>query len=282
MGSPSIAQVVSAAGGSKRIGTALGSKVDRQFCAVIKTGQPFSKWLEDKKKKTPQAWNPAWAKLKKELSPVTRAIVQLCVNNKWTPVDAQVNCASLRMRVGTAVDAIVRDEKGRLILLEIKTGGGLSVVKADGQMLHELSAVSNGIYHQYHLQHCVTRMCFEETFPETPVHRAVVVMAGRTGAAGQDVLPRIWGLADRIRARLVENRVTKATARKHSKRAAQLQAIAQAIASTGSCNALAAEARARQARKVVGQLRPKAKAKGGKGGTRARGKGKGGAKAKKK
>lgn len=175
----------------------MGSKVDRQFCAVIKTGQPFSKWLEDKKKKTPQAWNPAWAKLKKELSPVTRAIVQLCVNNKWTPVDAQVNCASLRMRVGTAVDAIVRDEKGRLILLEIKTGGGLSVVKADGQMLHELSAVSNGIYHQYHLQHCVTRMCFEETFPETPVHRAVVVMAGRTGAAGQDVLPRIWGLADK-------------------------------------------------------------------------------------
>ena len=72
--------------------------------------------------------------------------------------------------------------------------------------------------------------------------------------------------------------MTKATARKHSKRAAQLQAIAQAIASTGSCNALAAEARARQARKVVGQLRPK----GGKGGTRARGKGKGGAKAKRK
>ena len=52
------------------------------------------------------------------LKPTARAIVAACMARSWRPVGAEVPCAD--HGVATAVDLVVRDSNGKLILIEIK------------------------------------------------------------------------------------------------------------------------------------------------------------------
>jgi hypothetical protein len=217
-------QMQSKAGGSAHIGSNLGSKVDSDINAIVRSGVHLDKVVKNIENLPDDLF--------KSISPVTKTVLEYLKKEKWTLVAAQVPCASVDMRIGTAVDFIVKDAKNRIILVELKTGGGLWLLRACGKMLHELKNVSDCMLHQYFVQHTVTSMCFKETYPSVKVHASVVLMAG-TLAASTPIPQRIRKHADAMKVRLSEGRVTAATKKKQTKKEAQKRAIQKAIVASG-------------------------------------------------
>ncbi len=224
-------RVSSKAGGNKAIGTRLGLKVDRQLSQICKINLEhrvdYTCWLKDAS--TPRRWPKDWKALKKNLSTVTAQVLKLFQRQKWRFVGQQVTCGSYNTRLGTAVDLVMCDTQGRLLLIEVKTGGGQSLVEPCGYMQEPLDHLSDCIYHQYHVQMALTRMCFETTYPKHKVHQSYLVLAGDV-ASFEPLLPKVWNQRQKLYGLFQEKRVTPATARKHQKRA-QLSRALQALSS---------------------------------------------------
>lgn len=257
-------QIKSQAGGSKAIGEALGSKVDRQLSYICNQDVPFHKWLDTK---TPQAWNPRWRELKKDLHKVTKTVLRMFVQKQWSPVAGQVLCGDPALRLATNVDLLVSTASKKIILIELKCSGGLWTVRDSGKMRGPLSEVSDCAYNRYHLQLCLNRISFESMFPEVKVHAAVLLMAGDK-ALCTPLSPAIEKHRQAICDVLRENKFTKETVRRHKKKAQVREAIASALAASGldAGKAVAAKAAQRVAKKrVKARPKPKSKSKGQKG-----------------
>ena len=224
-------RITSKAGGNKTIGTYLGLKVDGQLSKICELNLnqkiDYTCWL--KESPTPVKWPKDWKTLKRNLSPVTAHVLKLFQRMKWRFVGQQVVCGCYSTRLGTAVDLVMCDTQGRLLLIEVKTGGGHSMIEACGKMQAPLETLSDCIYHQYHVQMALTRICFESTYPSNKVHESYLILAGDV-ASFEPLLPRVWKTRQKLFDLFQERRVTPATKRKHEKRASLSRAL-QALSS---------------------------------------------------
>ena len=82
---------------------------------------------------------PRWNKL----HPLTKKFLKALKILKLRPHDAQTAVADTSARLGTGVDLVCLDERGRHVLVEIKCGFGGYLDRGTGRMRAELSKFGN-------------------------------------------------------------------------------------------------------------------------------------------
>jgi hypothetical protein len=71
---------------------------------------------------------------------------------KWQPLRSEFNIFDEALRIGTSIDFVGVNEKGELILVEVKCGFTNYFDRSQGPMLHSLYELSDSPHHQANLQ----------------------------------------------------------------------------------------------------------------------------------
>ena len=110
------------------------------------------------------------------IHPYTTTLIKFIRAKKWLPVTSQFVVGDERARIGTAADVVVRDETGRVILLEIKTGMDNYFDKASGSLQPPLDKITCTARHLAMLQLQMTELLYQLTTGTKP-HAAFVLRA---------------------------------------------------------------------------------------------------------
>jgi hypothetical protein len=137
--------------GSSFGGLARGTMVDKQLTAWAKTGA-----------------------LAPDLHPYARRAIKAMARWGWKPVGAQYCVGSLPLRLGTAIDMVVEDARGRRFLLEIKTGMDTWIAEAQGALREPFEFIPNSPLNHALLQLAVGLLLAPEAVQRT-VYRCYVV-----------------------------------------------------------------------------------------------------------
>ena len=108
-------------------------------------------------------------------SKFTRMLIQAFKTWGWRPVKAQVVVGHDRALVGTAVDLLVRDKRGRFVVVEIKCGGEGYLTKSAGALEAPLQTVPNCTLFHYILQLLITQLLFKRVYKKHSLAYVVVV-----------------------------------------------------------------------------------------------------------
>lgn len=98
--------------------------------------------------------------------PLARAFVALTTRLRLVPVGAQVVVRDEQCDLATLVDGVFVDERGRVVLVELKCGFEGYNDTSNGYMRSPFQKFTNAPKHQHQLQLAFTRCMFERTFPE--------------------------------------------------------------------------------------------------------------------
>jgi hypothetical protein len=124
------------------------------------------------------------------LHPFSRAFIALTERLRLTPVSTQVVVRDERCNIATLVDAVFLNTKGRVVLVELKTGfEGYNDVST-GRMRGEFSHLSNAPANQHKVQLAFTHAMFEMTFPEFGSADALLIRMTSEGAHVRSLLER--------------------------------------------------------------------------------------------
>ena len=99
---------------------------------------------------------------------------------RWRPVGAQVMIYDEALQIATAIDCIYKDAKGRLVVIEIKTGFDGYADKSTHFMREPLAEVTNAPLNQHFLQLLVSCAILEKHYWGSP-YRAYVVYLNERG-----------------------------------------------------------------------------------------------------
>jgi len=159
-------------------GMARGRQVDNEIQRWIQEGDVP---LKNKKHKVP---------FHGELHPFSRAFIALTERLRLTPVASQVVVRDERCNIATLVDAVFLNAKGRVVVVELKTGfEGYNDVST-GRMLAEFAHLSNAPANQHKVQLAFTHAMFEMTFPEFGSADALLVRMTSEGAHVRSLIER--------------------------------------------------------------------------------------------
>ncbi len=86
------------------------------------------------------------------ITPHGHAFKWLLHREGWTLLKTQVDVYDRITGIGSAVDALVKDREGRLILIELKTGYVTGYKRASGQMRYSLKNIDNSHYSHHQTQ----------------------------------------------------------------------------------------------------------------------------------
>ena len=104
--------------------------------------------------------------LEEPTHPLARAFVALTRRLGLVPVGAQVVVRDEQVDLATLVDGVFVDQRGRVVLVELKCGfEGYNDV-GNGRMRAPFQKFTNAPKNQHQLQLAFTRCMFERTFPE--------------------------------------------------------------------------------------------------------------------
>lgn len=98
--------------------------------------------------------------------PLARAFVTLTRRLGLVPVGAQVVVRDEQLDLATLVDGVFVNERGRVVLVELKCGFEGYNDTSNGRMRRPFQRFTNAPKYQHQLQLAFTRCMFERTFPE--------------------------------------------------------------------------------------------------------------------
>ena len=153
-------------------GMARGRRVDVEVERWIKSRVRASTGSTTKKKFSTRAFVAASSKTKDPKDPnepthsLARAFVALISRLRLVPVGAQVVVRDEQVDLATLVDGVFVDERGRVVLVELKCGFEGYNDTSNGRMRPPFRKFTNAPKHQHQLQLAFTRCMFERTFPE--------------------------------------------------------------------------------------------------------------------
>ena len=127
--------------------------------------------------------------------PFARAFIELTQKLELTPIGTQVVVQDERCNVATLVDAVFLNAKGRVVLVELKTGFEGYNDTSNGDMKTDFAYLTNAPANQHQIQLAFTRCMFEETFQELGEVHAVIVRMTDSGAHVQPLDHRVWQTA---------------------------------------------------------------------------------------
>jgi len=119
---------------------------------------------------------------RKKFHPFSRAFIALTERLCLKPVGAQVVVRDESCNIATLVDAVFLDPKGRVVLVELKTGFEGYNETSTGLMHGAFSYMTNCPANQHQVQLAFTQMMFQRTFPEFGTVTALVVRMTSAGA----------------------------------------------------------------------------------------------------
>ena len=166
-------------------GMARGRQVDNEIQRWIQEGDDAQGAvpLKNKKIKIPKGAQPL-------LHPFSRAFIALTERLRLTPVASQVVVRDERCNIATLVDAVFLNAKGRVVVVELKTGfEGYNDVST-GRMLAEFAHLSNAPANQHKVQLAFTHAMFEMTFPEFGSADALLIRMTSEGAHVRSLIER--------------------------------------------------------------------------------------------
>ena len=114
--------------------------------------------------------------------PLARAFVALTHRLRLVPVGAQVVVRDEQCDLATLVDGVFVNERGRVVLVELKCGFEGYNDTSNGRMRHPFRAFTNAPKNQHQIQLAFTRCMFERTFPEFGRVDARIVRMTERGA----------------------------------------------------------------------------------------------------
>jgi hypothetical protein len=122
--------------------------------------------------------------------PFSRAFIALTERLRLTPVATQVVVRDERCNIATLVDAIFLNPKGRVVVVELKTGfEGYNDVST-GRMHAEFAHLTNAPANQHKVQLAFTHAMFERTFPEFGSTDALLIRMTSDGAHVRSLIER--------------------------------------------------------------------------------------------
>lgn len=131
-------------------------------------------------------WADSGAKVK---HPFARKFVAWCEHEGLVPVASQVCVADTISNVGTLVDLVLMDTRGRLLVVELKCGFGGHYDAASGRMRAPFAEAPDSPRNQHLLQVAFSAHMFKQTFPELGSPRAAIVRVV-DGGVEKTPLPR--------------------------------------------------------------------------------------------
>ena len=114
--------------------------------------------------------------------PLARAFVALTRRLRLVPAGAQVVVRDEQIDLATLVDGVFVNERGRVVLVELKCGFEGYNDASNGRMRRPFQKFTNAPKNQHQLQLAFTRCMFERTFPEFGRVDARVVRMTERGA----------------------------------------------------------------------------------------------------
>ena len=169
-------------------GMARGRQVDNEIQRWIQEGDaqgavPLKPHRSVRGSKVPKGPQPL-------LHPFSRAFIALTERLRLTPVASQVVVRDEQCNIATLVDAVFLNAKGRVVVVELKTGfEGYNDVST-GRMLAEFAHLSNAPANQHKVQLAFTHAMFEMTFPEFGSADALLIRMTSEGAHVRSLIER--------------------------------------------------------------------------------------------
>jgi len=172
--------------GAGRAGMARGKKVDAQLARVVRllhhAGLSVDQYLgEDPLPITRESKDQVeeLERLRKKAHPFVGHLLNVLVHkleDPLYPIDAQVGVGCYRrLRLGTGVDLVCRDERGGVWIVEIKTGYAENYHQYCSYLKAPFQEWNDSPYHQHQIQLLLTTVLYRHTFPLSKVVGACVV-----------------------------------------------------------------------------------------------------------
>lgn len=127
-----------------------------------------------------------------------RAFVELTKKLKLTPIGTQIVVRDERCDIATLVDSVFINSKGRVVIVELKTGFEGYNDTSNARMKGKFSYLSNAPANQHQLQLAFTRCMFEGTFPEFGEVHALLIRMTDSGAHVRSLDRRVGETAKEI------------------------------------------------------------------------------------
>jgi len=178
-------------------GMARGRQVDNEIQRWIQEGDvqgavPLKPHRSVRASKVPKGAQPLQGGTGAQplLHPFSRAFIALTERLRLTPVASQVVVRDEQCNIATLVDAVFLNAKGRVVVVELKTGfEGYNDVST-GRMLAEFAHLSNAPANQHKVQLAFTHAMFEMTFPEFGSADALLIRMTSEGAHVRSLIER--------------------------------------------------------------------------------------------
>lgn len=172
--------------GAGRGGMARGRKVDSQLARVVRLLHHAGLSVDQYLGKAPLPVTreskdqvDELERLRKKAHPFVGHLLNALVHkleDPLYPIDAQVAVGCYRrLRLGTGVDLVCRDERGGVWIVEIKTGYTENYRQFCGYMRAPFNERDDSPYHQHQIQLLLTTVLYRHTFPLSKVVGACVV-----------------------------------------------------------------------------------------------------------
>jgi len=148
---------------------------------------------------------------RRSIHPYTRKIAAALQIWQWRPVVSELAVHDPAINIATKADLICLDSKGRMILVELKTGFDNDFLRGTGSMHGPLAGrVSNAPLNQAKLQALVTKSIIESH--GIHVHQAAVVQVHCDGISRFTVDREFLNCTSQIVSRLIDAKEAKAKA----------------------------------------------------------------------
>lgn len=147
----------------------------------------------------------------------TQQLLDAFAQWRWTPVCTQLPVYAARARVFTFIDLVVQDDRGNLIVVEIKTGYETYAAYGSGSLSAPLRGLSNAPLMQHALQALFGELALTHTFG-VRVAESMVVAVTRAGTTRRPIDKRM-----RRRAPLIWDALIEAAERKRKGKTAKRQ-----------------------------------------------------------
>ena len=175
-----------AVGGTKKPGRgggmARGRQVDNEIQRWVQEGAAQGATPLKPPRGLERSKDPKGKEGTQALHPFSRAFIALTQRLHLTPVATQVVVRNEQCNIATLVDAVFLNAKGRIVVVELKTGfEGYNDVST-GRMLAEFAYLTNAPASQHRVQLAFTKEMFEMTFPEFGDVDGLLIRMTSTGA----------------------------------------------------------------------------------------------------
>jgi hypothetical protein len=158
-------------------GQEIGRRVDREV----------SNWA-----KYPSSDRTSETLLSSRVHPYTKKLIRAFVLWKWTPVTSQLIVASKKLGgIATAIDLVFRDDLGRLIFVELKSGFDGYFEESHGSFSFPFQDVSNTPLHQAMAQLLFGYLLYKESGQDLPALAYVVNV--NKGEVSRYLIDQAWG-----------------------------------------------------------------------------------------